>query len=712
MGQKGRIRVTFSNPVATGTDVMLTSGSTATATVPDHITVPAGAVSAEAPYMGVAPGSVVFRATAAGETQVTTTTVVDILRVTATSGPTFEVGAHGLLSQNVNIRVPEALTLSLASSQASTATVDSTVTIPAFSSTGVAQITAVSPGISQITVGYNGQQATQTVTVIDKARIAQAYGPNLIEVGGHDTVQIYLTAQLAKATDIEVASSDPSVISIAPSYTLAAGSDFTYLDLQAVAPGSTNLQLSLNGSVENLPIAVVSKAQLESVRLSGIPSAGYSAQLTVFMDVAAATAHDVTLTSSDPNVVTVPSKITVLPGTSSASTPVTLANTGDAVITATHNGISRQTVIHVGTSGYTLGFYGSSRQVVGTLGQLSIQGDSTPTTVNLVSSDPSVVSVPSSIVVSYSEVAPVTALHTGTATITASTANASATFPITVVASPAIQQFGPSFNLPINGEVSSYLYLDTQAPLGTIITFSTSNAAIAPAPASISVGDSQTYIPITIRGGNTGTAIVTATVAGTTASAVVYVGSVSNGVFTDLFPNASTLEIGAATVVNASFASPPPNGDTGTITFGTPGILSTPSTTLAISPNNYTSYFPVTGAVAGSSDVTVTMSGVSQTTTILVVSSPTYTLQLPGTAKINATVSGSIFSNAVVAADRTFALSSSNPNVAAVTATAATISPGRGSQQASFGVRGVAPGTATITASIKGTDYTANITVQ
>jgi hypothetical protein len=47
-----------------------------------------------------------------------------------------------------------------------------------------------------------------------------------------------------------------------------------------------------------------------------------------------------------------------------------------------------------------------------------------------------------------------------------------------------------------------------------------------------------------------------------------------------------------------------------------------------------------------------------------------------------------------------------------VTATAATISPGRSSQQASFGVRGVAPGTATITASIKGTDYTANITVQ
>jgi hypothetical protein len=411
-------------------------------------------------------------------------------------------------------------------------------------------------------------------------------------------------------------------------------------------------------------------------------------------------------------VVTVPSTITVLPGTSSASAPVTAVNTGDAVITATHNGISRQTVIHVGTSGYTLGLYGSSRQVVGMLGQLSIQGDSTPTTVNLVSSDPSVVSVPSSIVVTYSEIAPLTALHTGTATITASTANASATFPITIVASPSIQQFGPSFNLPLNGAISSYLYLDTQAPRGTTVTFSTSNAAIAPAPANISVGDSQTYIPITIRGGNTGTAILTATVAGATASAVVYVGGVSNGEFTNLYPNADTLEIGAATVVNASFSSPPPNGDTGTITFGTPGILATPSTTLAISPGNYASYFPVTGAVAGSSDVTVTMSGVSQTTSIRVVSSPTYTLGLPSTVKVNATGSGHMFSNAVVAADRTFTLSSSNPNVAAVTATTATISPGRSSQQASFGVRGVAPGTATIKASINGTDFTASITVQ
>lgn len=124
---------------------------------------------------------------------------------------------------------------------------------------------------------------------------------------------------------------------------------------------------------------------------------------------------------------------------------------------------------------------------------------------------------------------------------------------------------------------------------------------------------------------------------------MVYVGGVSNGEFTGLFPNADTLEIGAATIVNASFSSPPPDGDTGTITFGTPGILATPSTTLAISPNNYASYFPVTGAVAGSSDVTVTMSGVSQTTTIRVVSSPTYTLQLPGTVKINATVSGHVF---------------------------------------------------------------------
>src|SRR5262245_18635174 len=67
--QKGRIRVTFSNPVGAATDVTLASASTASATVPDHVTLPAGAASAEVEYVAVSPGQTIFQAVSGMDTQ-------------------------------------------------------------------------------------------------------------------------------------------------------------------------------------------------------------------------------------------------------------------------------------------------------------------------------------------------------------------------------------------------------------------------------------------------------------------------------------------------------------------------------------------------------------------------------------------------------------------------------------------------------------------
>ncbi|MEO7735268.1 MAG: hypothetical protein ABIY55_30225, partial [Kofleriaceae bacterium] len=163
---------------------------------------------------------------------------------------------------------------------------------------------------------------------------------------------------------------------------------------------------------------------------------------------------------------------------------------------------------------------------------------------------------------------------------------------------------------------------------------------------------------------------------------------------------------------NANFFPPPPNGDSGAITFGTAGILTTPSSTVEISATNCCDSFPILGAVAGTSDVTLTVSGVSQTITLKVVSAATYTLQLPATVKAGSSVTARLSSDAALAANRTVTLTSSNPGVATVTASTAVIGPGSGSGQAAFGVHGVAAGTATITATVRGTAYTATITVQ
>jgi|GEM_PF-3022627 len=716
MGQQGHIRVAFSNPVGHATDVMLSSASPGTATVPDHVTVEAGAVSADIAYSAVVPGIAVFRATAGDDTQSTTATIVDSLHVNAGGGATFEVGAHGIISQAVNINVPEAITLALASSQSDIATIDAELTIPAFRSSGLAQIIALAPGASVMNASYNGQLSSQTVTVVDKARIVEVFGTNLFEVGGRGTAQVSLNAQLATATSLTITPSDPSVVNVPKSYPIAAGSTFASFDMQGMAIGTSNVVFSLNGSSGTLPIAVLGKAQLENVFMNGTPSVGDSTQISINMNAVAASAHDVVLTSSDPAVVSVPAMVTVFAGTSGTNVSITPLKAGSAVITASYNGISRQLPVIVGTSGYALNLYGQSRYVVGTVGELSLQtGSSVPSTVSLVSSDPNVVSVPPSIVVRQSETAPLTMAHAGSATITASINGTSTTFPITVVTTARLQQFGPSFSVPIDGALSTNLFLDTQPPAGSVITFTTSDASVAPAPPSIALTNGQTYIPFVIRGGTSGTATISASFAGVVSSAVVYVGgsTAGGGTFTGLGVNGtSTVELGGAVALNANFFPAPPNGDTGTITFGTPGILTTPSTSLAIAANTCCNYFPVLAAVAGTTDVTVNVGGVSQSATIKVVPAASYSLQVPGTVKAGASVTADLSADAALAANRAVTLTSSNPNVATVSAPSITIGPGDNNGHATFGVKGVAAGTATITATVRGTAYTATVTVQ
>lgn len=714
MGQHGMVRVSFSNPVPSDVDVSLVSDAPSVAMIPDHVTVPRGAVSADVEYMGIATGTVVFAATADGDVQVTSTRVVDELQVSPLSLSPLEVGAHGLVGPSVNIAVPDPVVINLSSSQASVATIDATVTIPAFSSSAIAQVTAVGRGASIITASANGVQASQTITVVDKARIDQLQGPSLLEVGGRGAVDVSLTAEVANTTQLMISSSAPSVVNVPPTYTIAAGSSHARIDVTAMGGGATTLTMTLNGVSNTLPITVLNKAQLEYVSITSTLAVGTATQLRAGFNVVVASPHDIALASSDPTVMAVPPTLTVFAGTSFASIPVTPLKAGAATITATFNGISRQTTVIVGTAASSLQLYGPDKVVVGTIGQLSVlTGSNVPMTANLVSSDPTVVSVPTQIVVSnYSEIVPLNVLKAGTATITATANGGTATLPVIALAKASITGFGQQFTLAPGSSANAAVEFDAVPPLGSMITFTTSNQSVAPAPAPVAVIENSKYVPVTITSGAvSGTAMLTATSNGTQSSAVMYVGGgTQNGVFQGLFSTYGILEVGAAVPVITSFSPPPPSGDTGTISFSVNGVLTTPSTSFSISSLYCCSSFPVTGAVAGTADVIVTVSGVTQFVTLNVVSTPTYTLFVPATIKAGASATARISTNAVVAANRTFTLSSSAAGIAQPLASSATLAPG-GNLQVNFGVKGGAPGTATISATIGTTTLTANVTV-
>jgi hypothetical protein len=294
-----------------------------------------------------------------------------------------------------------------------------------------------------------------------------------------------------------------------------------------------------------------------------------------------------------------------------------------------------------------------------------------------------------------------------------------ATYPFTVVAQASLDELEIPTSPP-NTTVYAYAYLNAIPRAGGSVTLSSSDPSTAMVPASVPT-NGNTYVPFNLTTGATsGTATVTATYNDASITEITYVTNASTSSFPDLcnfFINGdSTIEVGAAVLLYSEMCSASTTQSaTGQIMFSTGGVVSTPTMTVEFPPATCDGCdieisFPITGAANGTTNITMAANGQSDQVTITV-KTPVFTMSGPTITIDEAeTTNLGIDSDTLLATDRTFTLSSSAPSIVQVSSVSVTA--GAGSTSTVFGIKGVAPGTSTITATNGSTVLTTTVTVE
>jgi hypothetical protein len=256
MGQSGLVRVVFSNPVLEDTTVMLASTPSGLITLPTSATVLADGLTVDVQYMGVAAGTAQITATSGSDTQIASLQVVDSLLIGQPNVSPMEVGAITTAGVLVNIHVAAPLTVMLASSQASVATVQSTVEIPQFANQAVAQVTAVGPGSSALTFSADGYQTTGEVTVVDQAQLT-SLGIGSLPPSTTTFVYAQLSAVPRGSGSIILSSTNTAVATVPPSAPTG-GNTFIPIEITTGATSGTATITATYNSFSLSSIAFVS----------------------------------------------------------------------------------------------------------------------------------------------------------------------------------------------------------------------------------------------------------------------------------------------------------------------------------------------------------------------------------------------------------------------------------------------------------------------
>ena len=262
---------------------------------------------------------------------------------------------------------------------------------------------------------------------------------------------------------------------------------------------------------------------------------GGSGVLTATISAVQASATTITLTSSDPAVASVPMSVSVPTGAVTVPVPVVTGAPGAATITAFLKGSGRQSMITVLPAGPTLtSLLPATLQVTqganGTLTVTISAAQGTDTVVPLGSTDVSIASVPATVSVPTGAVTvpvPVAAVAAGTATVTAGPLNGtSAHSQVAVIPPPpAVVSLAPPV-LPLTEGSSGTLTvtLNASQPTDTGVTLTTSDPAVVGLPADhLTVPAHTLAVPFAVTGLARGTATVTASLNGTTATSAVTV---------------------------------------------------------------------------------------------------------------------------------------------------------------------------------------------
>lgn len=546
-------------------------------------------------------------------------------------------GASGTLTATISPAPTTAGSLTLVSSSSAIATVPSSVPFAINQTSLVIPVTAVAVGNAQITASLNGGDVSATIDVSAAPPTIASLQPSTetITQGATGTLTVTISAARSANTTVALTSSTPGIASVPATVTVPAGQTSAPIAVSANTPGTAVITASLNGTsatstitvTPNLPTIVSLLPTTTSINL------GATGTITVTISAVQSSATPIQVTVSPSGLVTVPATVIVPAGQLTTTVPVTAAALGTAMVHVSLNSSMAESAVQVTPPPPAIVSLLPSPLplVVGASGTLTVTlnaGQLTNTEVALSAAPSGTVQVPAIVTVPAGQTQAtftVTGLVIGSATVTASL-NGTSKQAVVQVQPPPPQVISLLPNpLPLQQGATGSVVLTINAAQvsDTVIALTNTAPTIVQIPASITVPANQLSATVSVTALLAGNATITASIAGSSVSALVQV----------------TLPPPVVTLLTTIAPDPPgtsltrPKGKPGTLrvtlsrapTDTTLVTLTSSATTVAQVPASVTvaagalaAEFPVNTVGEGSATITASLNGGSATATVTV----------------------------------------------------------------------------------------------
>jgi hypothetical protein len=442
-------------------------------------------------------------------------------------------------------------------------------------------------------------------------------------VGSTGKVRAVLQAPVGKEAVVALTSSDPAVAGFPASLTIPPGALGAEGEYTGAAVGGFVLTAKVGTSAACVATGgVVASETLTAVSVSTPISPGMTATGYAAFNLVASGDLTVTLTSSNPSVVTVPASATASAYYSTAYFPVKAVGKGSAIIRATYDGQVRTATVSVvdAVGSVGIGMYPSSRVLKTQTSWLRITvpgAVAADTTIQLTSSPVTVATVPASVVIaagSSSTEVPITVVSSGAVLFTASgPGQVAATATMTFLDTLAVSGISCP-TLPI-GTGYCTVGLNLAAPSDTGVALSVPDhpdVLLAPAVVTVPAGNSSLIFPVT--GLKAGSASLLAQLNNAAAMASANVGITSNFSFYLSSPSGVT---GNEIAISVSLSSSATADTQLSVTSDNPAVFS-PAATVLVPGGTYGATIAALGKAAGFAVVTVSGGGMTQSTVVTV----------------------------------------------------------------------------------------------
>jgi hypothetical protein len=335
---------------AGGLVVSLSASAPGIATLPDSVTIPAGATTAKFTVSTSAIGSVTITARATDYIAGTVSVNVRPVSLNMPSGALVAPSLTRSIPITLSDPAPEGgLVINLVSSNPGVAGVPASLNLAAGQTSANFTLSGVAVGSATVTASANGYLSASLPVTIDAINIS--FGSSSISVAEEHALTYPVTLSRpapAGGVVVNLATADPSKATVTPaSISIPQGQTSggtVQLSVKGVLRGSTTLSGSADGlTTATVPVTVLAKPQFVFSRTSLVVGKGlrtYQYEVYLNRNSGASSyspneAVTVTLTSSDPTKVTVSPTVTIAANSSSAyfyvtgvdftnSTPVTI----------------------------------------------------------------------------------------------------------------------------------------------------------------------------------------------------------------------------------------------------------------------------------------------------------------------------------------------------------------------------------------------------